>query len=75
MTTNDQPNDHLLDRELMRLRQEWVTAYHALMQVAGSAAVDTGTNLTDEQRTALNCYRAAETAYFGHPRMRNPKTA
>ncbi len=52
-----------LDHDLARLRCEWVAAYRAWTQVADDRAL-TSTGLTDEQRAALDRYRAAETAYF-----------
>ena len=59
----DSRSDGLLDHDLARLRREWVAAYRTWTQVAEDKAL-TNTNLTDEQRSALRHYRAAETAYF-----------
>jgi len=71
MTEDSLSNNHLPDPELERLRQEWVDAHGAWTQVVGNAHA-TGSNLTDEQRAALGRHRAAETAYFSHPRMQIP---
>jgi hypothetical protein len=62
------PNGGPVDRELARLRPEWVAAYRAWTQVAEEKSL-TSSRLTDEQRTALRRYRAAEAAYFTRLRM------
>jgi hypothetical protein len=61
-------NGGLVDRDLARLRPEWVAAYRVWRQVAPEKAL-TSTSLTDEQRTALRRYRAAEAAYFNRLRL------
>lgn len=66
MTTSE-PGDWLHDPELVRLRREWVHAYHAWRRIVGEST-SVGEALTDEQRDAERRYCEAEAAYFARSR-------
>jgi hypothetical protein len=53
--------DWLADQELVRRRQEWISAYREWKRVAPPSS---HVVLTQDQRVRLATYRDAETAYF-----------
>ena len=65
--TSSESADWIRDPELVRLRREWVHAYHSWRRIAGGAT-SVGAALTDEQREAERRYLDAVTAYFARSR-------
>jgi hypothetical protein len=65
--TVGEPRAWLRDPELVRLRREWVRAYHAWMSIADDSSPD-GEPLTDALCEAERRYHAAEAAYFERSR-------
>jgi hypothetical protein len=65
--TSSEPVEWLRDPELVRLRREWVHAYHTWKSLVGETTSISKAS-TDEQRQAERRYRDAETAYFARSR-------
>jgi hypothetical protein len=65
--TSSEPVDWLRDPGLVRLRREWVHAYHTWKSLDGETTQASEVS-TDEQRQAERRYRDAETAYFARSR-------